>query len=383
MPINEQADHLRDTLERRIEEQRGYFERIVSDSRAHLEALIADIRNDDRRYAEMVTKLASDMSQAHLASRAQWQNDHLEIHSKENTAVENLAEAVQVQRAEDVRRVETALQSVQAATTTHGLGHDLQHTAHLDIHAKEKDSLDNLATMLAAQRMEDRHAIDIALQSVREAASIHAKGHDQQHGAHLSIHAKEKEVLDGLATMLAAQRVEDAEVSARYLFNIREMNERHTTAHDQMHQAHIEVHVIEKDGLEKASHQMDKRLMGMNEFRDQLRDQAHKFLGRDLFDTRMGALDNELKQMRADAHLAKTSLVNTAVFEARMTSSERDRSDLHAAISDVGTRITSLEVSGKTRAASGETTGKYTLAIIGFLITLLVAAVAFIPTLLR
>ena len=54
---------------------------------------------------------------------------------------------------------------------------------------------------------------------------------------------------------------------------------------EQMARAHSEVHKAESTARDKAEAAVDKRLEGMNEFRDQLRQQATSFLTISVFDT--------------------------------------------------------------------------------------------------
>lgn len=54
---------------------------------------------------------------------------------------------------------------------------------------------------------------------------------------------------------------------------------------EQLAKAHSEVHRAESEARDKAAAAVDKRLEGMNEFRDQLRQQATSFLTIGVFDT--------------------------------------------------------------------------------------------------
>jgi hypothetical protein len=54
---------------------------------------------------------------------------------------------------------------------------------------------------------------------------------------------------------------------------------------EQLAQAHADVHAAESQARDKAASAVDKRLEGMNEFRDQLRQQATSFLTISVFET--------------------------------------------------------------------------------------------------
>jgi hypothetical protein len=54
---------------------------------------------------------------------------------------------------------------------------------------------------------------------------------------------------------------------------------------EQLAQAHSDVHTAESQARDKAEAAVDKRLEGMNEFRDQLRQQATSFLTISVFET--------------------------------------------------------------------------------------------------
>lgn len=60
----------------------------------------------------------------------------------------------------------------------------------------------------------------------------------------------------------------------------------HSDAHNREHQAHERIHSVEKLQVDKAEEAMNKRLEGMNEFRDALSDQANRAVTREYYDTR-------------------------------------------------------------------------------------------------
>lgn len=60
----------------------------------------------------------------------------------------------------------------------------------------------------------------------------------------------------------------------------------HAEAHNREHLAHERIHAVEKDQVAKAESSMNKRLEGMNEFRQALNDQAKSAVPREYYDTR-------------------------------------------------------------------------------------------------
>lgn len=65
-------------------------------------------------------------------------------------------------------------------------------------------------------------------------------------------------------------------------------------------EAHAREHALTGDALDKAAVSMEKRLESMNEFRDQLREQASTFVRRDMMDQRIAAIISRAEQdMRA------------------------------------------------------------------------------------
>lgn len=123
-------------------------------------------------------------------------------------------------------------------------GHDARHAQeqvnHEHIHTLEKEAIQTLATFVASQRNEDAHSVEVALEAVQRAAGIHAAAHDQQH------------------------------------------------------RAHADIHEVEKEAIQKATEQMDRRLEGMNEFRNALRDQASDAMPRELALSQIDAVRREV-----------------------------------------------------------------------------------------
>jgi len=156
--------------------------------------------------------------------------------------------------------------------------------AHGDIHALEKEAIVNLAALVAAQRTEDAHTVDVALEAVQRAASIHA------------------------------------------------------TAHEQQHRAHADIHQVEKEAIVKATEQLDKRLYAMNEYRAQLRDQQTSFVSVDVYNTKMIALERERDDFRSTQATVTTRL--TALEVGLATKSQAGDTSSRTTMAVIGFAIT-------------------------------------------
>jgi len=110
----------------------------------------------------------------------------------------------------------------------------------------------------------------------------------------------------------AQQRTEDQRQVEVALEAVAKASKIHADAHEQQHQAHKEIHDVEKENLDKASIALDRRLEGMNEFRNQLRDQAAKFVDRELDVAQNNAMEKRIDQNR-DELAALRLLIATKV----------------------------------------------------------------------
>lgn len=139
--------------------------------------------------------------------------------------------------------------SEQAAVDRERIGHEKQHTA-------------------------EKVGLEAALASEKRRLAEHQVAHDAAHTAHSEMHEMEGTALN------AALEAEQRRLQV------------HNTAHDHAHNAHEQLHknaldthaaqhMMEDKAVDLAQQAMDKRLDGMNEFRDQLRDQASTFVRRD------------------------------------------------------------------------------------------------------
>ncbi len=133
---------------------------------------------------------------------------------------------------------------------THDVVHDQEHASFEKLIFQAIDAMsrriDVLEKTIYDNRLEDRRKVEVALEAVEAAAKIHATGHEQQHSAHQ------------------------------------------------------EIHTVEKENLTKASDALDKRLEGMNGIRDQLRDQAARFVDRELDVAQNTAIEKRIDQNRED-----------------------------------------------------------------------------------
>jgi hypothetical protein len=68
--------------------------------------------------------------------------------------------------------------------------------------------------------------------------------------------------------------------------------------------------------LEKAERELSKRLEGMNEFRDALKDQAGTFVTREALDLKMGGLQKEVNDLKLTRAHAQGKASQTSVLIA-------------------------------------------------------------------
>jgi len=120
-----------------------------------------------------------------------------------------------------------------------------------------------------------------------------AERHHDEWAAHHRIHSLEKEAISILAAMVASQRLEDSHEVETALKAVQTAAQIHAAAHEQQHQAHQSIHDVEKEAILKATQQMDKRLEGMNAFRDALRDQGVAMMPRELALSQIDAVRRE------------------------------------------------------------------------------------------
>ena len=135
-----------------------------------------------------------------------------------------------------------------------------------------------------------RDYVDEKQQQRDKAVSGHSERHHQEQTAHQHVHALEKEAVDKLAALVAAQRGEDAHNVEVALVAVQNAAQIHAVAHEQQHHAHQAIHDVEKEAIVKATEQMDKRLYAMNEYRSQLREQSSTFMSRELGDAQLNDL---------------------------------------------------------------------------------------------
>lgn len=85
-------------------------------------------------------------------------------------------------------------------------------------------------------------------------------------------------------------------------------------------EAHTREHVMNDQAIVKAYETMEKRLESMNEFRDQLRDQAATFVRREVLDTAMTGLTQRIEKSEDvfENRIARLELAN-ANMTGRLT----------------------------------------------------------------
>lgn len=129
----------------------------------------------------------------------------------------------------------------------------------------------------------------------KQAGEIYLAGHNEKH---------EME-------QLAVQTALDAD-RAR-LADHRVAHDHAHSAHEQLHRvtetSHREQHISEQRAVEAAVASMDKRLEGMNEFRESLRDQSQTFARKDALDALDAQVERRYEELR--------SLVQTEKEERR------------------------------------------------------------------
>lgn len=115
---------------------------------------------------------------------------------------------------------------------------------------------------------------------------------EQLTDAHAVAHAREHE-----ATDLALTKAHDVTREAIKLGrdSAAELASVHAAAHEREHVAHRHEHELTEDALKKAATHIDQRLAAMNEFREQLRDQASTFVRRELMDAEIKAIAARLE----------------------------------------------------------------------------------------
>ena len=130
-----------------------------------------------------------------------------------------------------------------------------------------------LAGHLEKHEMEQK-AVDIALEAAQERLQGHRTAHSDAHTAHEKIH----------------------DVAAA---------------------AHREQHLQERRAIDVAVAAMDKRLDSMNQFRDQLREQAGDFVNKDVFEARFREIEKEIateRTARREAEGVKRGMSQTTAF---------------------------------------------------------------------
>lgn len=114
-------------------------------------------------------------------------------------------------------------------------------------------------------------------EAVKTALDVQRKDTDDYRSAHDATHKAEQE---SVRTALDAEKQRDEDHRIAHSA----AHDAHAVLHKVEAQAHKEQHAAEHTAVGVAQASMDKRLDAMNEFRDQLRDQAATFISRSQYD---------------------------------------------------------------------------------------------------
>ena len=175
--------------------------------------------------------------------------------------------------------------------------------AHLEKHALEQAGLTSAISEVQKRSDHDRldhtekhktdqTAIEKAMDNEQRRLAEHQVTHEAAHDAHSEKHESDKEALE---TALASEQ--------RRLAAHREAHDAAHAAHEALHDnaniTHKDQHVAEYRAVEAAQASMDKRLDTMNEFRDQLRDQAATFVRREALEVLDSYIDRRYEELRS------------------------------------------------------------------------------------
>lgn len=181
-------------------------------------------------------------------------------------------------------------------------------------HDSEQEAVDRERIGHEKQHSAEKVGLEAALASEKRRLAEHQVAHDAAHTAHSEMHDMEGTALN--AALEAEQRRLQVHNTA---------HDHAHNAHEQLHRsaydAHVAQHGAEDRAVDLAQKAMDKRLDGMNEFRDQLRDQASTFVRRDQLDSFIAQYER--------AHAEVVSLIATE-REERRADEGRDTGSLDA-----------------------------------------------------
>ena len=116
--------------------------------------------------------------------------------------------------------------------------------------------------------------------------------HEQAREAHVGLHVSDRRAVE--TALEAEQRRLEEHRTAHAA-----AHEAHSALHDSSNAAHVDQHRAEQRAIEAATTAMDKRLDAMNEFRDQLRDQAASFVRRDQLESLDASVDRRYEELRS------------------------------------------------------------------------------------
>jgi hypothetical protein len=139
---------------------------------------------------------------------------------------------------------------------------DIFLAGHIDKHDAEKQRQDEARLSHTELHSADRRALDTALTAEQRRLEEHRTAHDAAHAAHNALH-------------------------------------------DEAIRAHADQHIAEQRAVEAATQAMDKRLDTMNEFRDQLRDQASTFVRREQLESVESAIEKQVNELRTQIQMER------------------------------------------------------------------------------
>lgn len=125
----------------------------------------------------------------------------------------------------------------------------------------------------------------------KQAADLFLTNHDDKHAT------EQHRLEEGRAFHLDKHAAETKLEEERWATHTHE-HKSHAVAHDREHQA-------TKEAIGKAEESMERRLTGMNEFRDALRDQASNFVTRDMLALEGKDTDRRLSMLESNANTAR------------------------------------------------------------------------------
>lgn len=137
---------------------------------------------------------------------------------------------------------------------------------------------------------------------IDEHRETHERFHAKAHEANEKLFFQALEAIEQRITVLEnvyqGNRTEDQHKVEVALEAVGKASQIHATAHEQQHTAHEQIHLVEKENLEKAAFAMDKRLEGLNDLRNVIRDRDSRFVEKELDAAQNGAMQKQIELNR-------------------------------------------------------------------------------------